>query len=208
MPRNPMAKQKQTKLITSKEPDTVVNTFGYNCALERRLTYKTLDVILPNKQKVKKIVNVNYLVDDPMYDTAFRSDVQRVETNGKLANKVTEDFLREEEFCNVTTPFRDVIQIMLVKKFETFFTNRLQQEDPSMAERSEKIYQSEAQRKQFAQLSESLDKKDLYENYEEKNFMRDNKGPFYSLMSREGIQHDNFATCAVQDLIASANTEA
>jgi hypothetical protein len=78
---------------------------------------------MPDKQKVKKIVNVNYLIEDPMYDTAFRSDVQRVETNGKLANKVPEDFLREEEFCNVTTPFRDVIQIMLVKKFETFFTN-------------------------------------------------------------------------------------
>jgi hypothetical protein len=44
-----------------------------------------------------------------MYETAFRSDVQRVETNSKLANKMTEEFLREEEFCNVTTPFRDVI---------------------------------------------------------------------------------------------------
>lgn len=108
-PRNPMAKQKQTKLLTSKEPDTVVNTFGYNPALERRLTYKTLDVIMPDKKKCKRIINVNYLIDDPMYDTAFRSDVQRVETNGKLANKVAEDFLREEEFCNVTTAFRDVL---------------------------------------------------------------------------------------------------
>lgn len=81
MPRNPLAKQKQTKLVTSKEPDTVFNTFLYNCALERRLSYKQLDVIMPNKQKVKRIVNVNYLIDDPMYETAFRSDVQRVETN-------------------------------------------------------------------------------------------------------------------------------
>jgi len=152
-------------------------------------------------------VNVNYLIDDPMYDTAFRSDVQRVETNGKLANKVSEDFLREEEFCNVTTSYRDVIQIMLVKKFETFFTNRLQQEDPSMAERSEKIYQAESQRKQLAQMIEPLEKKDLVENYEEKSFMRDNKGPFFNLMSREGIQMDNFVNCAIFDLIESANKD-
>jgi len=64
---------------------------------------------MPDKKKCKRIINVNYLIDDPMYDTAFRSDVQRVETNGKLANKVAEDFLREEEFCNVTTAFRDVL---------------------------------------------------------------------------------------------------
>jgi hypothetical protein len=38
--------------------------------------------------------------------------------------------------------------------------------------------------------------------------MRDIQGPFYHLMSREGIQHDDFTNCAVQDLIQSANTEA
>jgi len=34
------------------------------------------------------------------------------------------------------------------------------------------------------------------------------KGPFYELISREGIQEDNFATCAQMDLIDSANKEA
>ena len=167
-PRNPLAKQKQTKLLSSKEPDTVVNTFGYNPALERRLNYKALDVIMPGKGKQRRIVNVNYLVEDPMYDTAFRSDVSRVETNSKLANKITEDFLREEEFCNVTTKFRDVIQIMLIKKFETFFTNRLQQEDPALQERSEKIFRNEMDRKNFSHLVESLTIKGLTETYEDK----------------------------------------
>ena len=50
-PRNPLAKQKQTKLLSSKEPDTVVNTFGYNPALERRLNYKKL---LAKLQKIIK----------------------------------------------------------------------------------------------------------------------------------------------------------
>lgn len=126
--------------MSSREPDTIVNTFGYNPALERRLLYKPLDLIVPGHGKQKRYINVNYLIEDTVYDTAFRSDVQRVETNAKLANKLTEDFLREEEFCNVTTGFRETITIMLVKKFETFFTNRLQQEDPQLAERSEKIY--------------------------------------------------------------------
>ena len=77
--------------------------------------------------KQKRIINVNYLIEDPVYDTAFRSDVTRVETNNKLANKVPDDYLKEEEFVNVTTTFSEVITLMLMKKFETFFTNRLQE---------------------------------------------------------------------------------
>ena len=42
-----------------------------------------------------------------------------------------------------------------------------------MAERSEKIYQNEVQRKQIANLIESLTTKGLTETYEEKNFMRE-----------------------------------
>ena len=126
---------------------------------------------------------MNYLVEDPVYDTAFRSDVQRVETNGKLANKLTEDFLREEEFCNVTTGFRETMTIMLVKKFETFFTNRLQQEDPAMAERSEKIYNSEIKRKDKVNQIETLVRKELTETFDEAPFMKVMKGPFYELIS-------------------------
>lgn len=50
-PRNPSAKQKATKLLSSREPDTIVNTFGYNPALERRLLYKPLDLIIPGHGK-------------------------------------------------------------------------------------------------------------------------------------------------------------
>jgi hypothetical protein len=138
-----MAKQKAPKLLSSKEPDTLVNTFGYNPALERRVSYKNLELIIPGVGKQKKIINVNYLIEDPVFDTAFRSDVTRVETNSKLANKANEEFLREEEFVNVTTSFRDVLTLMLVKKFETFFTNRLQEQDATMQERSEKIHTNE-----------------------------------------------------------------
>mmetsp|Transcript_25979 Transcript_25979/g.18433 ORF Transcript_25979/g.18433 Transcript_25979/m.18433 type:complete len:80 (-) Transcript_25979:5040-5279(-) len=74
------------------------------------------------------MINVNYLIVDPVYETAYRSDVKRVETTSKMAIKATEDFAREEEFCNVTTSYRDARAIMLAKKFETFFSAKLNDE--------------------------------------------------------------------------------
>jgi len=50
-------------------------------------------------------VNVNYLIVDPVYETAFRADVQRVETQAKP----NEEFTRDEDFNNVTTSFRDAV---------------------------------------------------------------------------------------------------
>lgn len=58
-------------------------------------------------------VNVNYLICDPVYDTAYRADVQRVETNHKMSIKPNEEFTRDEEFNCVSTSFREVVQIML-----------------------------------------------------------------------------------------------
>jgi len=74
------------------------------------------------------MINVNYMIVDPVYETAYRSDVKRVETTNKMAIKPTEDFAREEEFVNVTTGYRDVKSIMLSKKFETFFSAKLNDE--------------------------------------------------------------------------------
>lgn len=74
------------------------------------------------------MINVNYMIVDPVYETAYRSDVKRVETTHKMAIKPTEDFAREEEFVNVTTTYRDVKAIMLSKKFETFFSAKLNDE--------------------------------------------------------------------------------
>jgi hypothetical protein len=54
-------------------------------------------------------VNVNYLIVDPIYETAYRSDVQRVETNIKMCLKPNEEFSRDEDFINVTTSFKDAV---------------------------------------------------------------------------------------------------
>lgn len=58
-------------------------------------------------------VNVNYLAFDPVFETAYRCDVKRIETSEKMAIKPDESFLRDEEFCNVTTTFTIAKQIML-----------------------------------------------------------------------------------------------
>ena len=64
-------------------------------------------------------VNVNYLVDDPVFATAFRSDVNRVETTGKMSIQPNKDgdVQQAHEFSNVTTPFQKTMQIMLAHKF-------------------------------------------------------------------------------------------
>lgn len=54
-------------------------------------------------------VNVNYLIVDPVFETAFRADVQRVETQAKMAIKPNEEFTRDEDFNNVTTSFKDSV---------------------------------------------------------------------------------------------------
>jgi hypothetical protein len=58
-------------------------------------------------------VNVNYLIVDPIYDTAFRADVRRVETHAKMVVAPNEEFTRDEDFNNVTTSFKEAVQIML-----------------------------------------------------------------------------------------------
>ena len=73
----------------------------YNPALERRVNLKRL----PGQTGKYCYMNVHYLVEDPVYETAYRCDVHRVETKDKLAFKPSEEFVREEEFCNVTTTF-------------------------------------------------------------------------------------------------------
>ena len=64
-------------------------------------------------------VNVNYLVDDPVFATAFRSDVNRIETTNKMSIQPNKDgdVQQAHEFCNVTTSFQKTMQTMLAFKF-------------------------------------------------------------------------------------------
>jgi hypothetical protein len=78
--------------------------------------------------------------------------VTKIETAGKMAIKPSDEFVREEDFCNVVTSFKDSVQIMLQKKYETFFTIKLQGDSTSAIERDNKIYELERNRKGTARI--------------------------------------------------------
>ena len=151
---------------------TEVSKFGYNPTLERRLQFKLINCQVPGQGEEKRLINVNYLICDPIYETAFRSDVRRVETSAKMAIRPHNDLLREEEFCNVNTSMRESINIMLVKKFETFYTNRLSNETEEELNAAQKIYNEEVQRKMKARDDKPLSSRSLIEEYEDKNIIK------------------------------------
>lgn len=177
--------------------------FGFNPCLERRLNYRLVQV----NNKHTQFVNVNYLIADPVYETAYRCDVRRVETSEKMALKPGDEFLREEEFCNVTTTFAHAKQIMLQKKFETLFTVKLQGDEEYATARDNKVYDIEKARKRNARIREAITSKGMAETHEGKDFLRLMRGPFYQLISQEGPREDLYDCMGTQDLIDSANKE-
>lgn len=88
--------------------------FGFNPTLERRLNYVLTTCRLQGEKSEQQLwVNVNYMICDPVYETAYRSDVQRIESNDKMAIKPNEEFTRDEDFNCVSTGFNEAVQIML-----------------------------------------------------------------------------------------------
>jgi len=74
------------KILGSIDPSSQVNDNMYNCALERRLSYK--QILCEMGEHPKKLsVNDNYLIEHPVFETAFRSDVNRIEATGKMSIK-------------------------------------------------------------------------------------------------------------------------
>ncbi len=179
--------------------------FGYNPALERRISYRLTQVENKKGHKESIFVNVNYLVVDPVFETAYRCDVRRVETSEKMAIKPADEFLREEEFCNVTTPFAMAKQIMLQKKFETLFTVKLQGDEDHAVERDTKIFELERHRIKHAKLPDTLVGKALEETFDGKEFLQMIEGPFYRLVSQQGPREDDFLAMGAKDLIDTAN---
>lgn len=71
------------------------------------------------QEKVQKQINVNYLLDDPVFSTVFRSDVTRIETKEKMAVKPLGEGEQPQrhEFCNVTTSYKELLTVVLSTKF-------------------------------------------------------------------------------------------
>lgn len=140
------------------------------------------------------------------YQAAYRCDVERVENSKKLAIKPNEDFERDEDFSAVTTSYKNLRRIMLTKKFETLYTENLNAEEADI-KRIEKAVEKEETRKKQVRVAEPLNSKGVGETYEERSIIKMMKGPFYKMISKDGILVDDFSKCAQQDLIDVANTE-
>jgi len=133
--------------------------------------------------------------------------VEKAENSDKLAIKPNEEFQRDEDFVPIETSYKKMRQVMLVKKFETVYTENLNA-DENDVKRIAAIVKREEQRRQQARSTEPLNTKGVGETYEEKSLIKMMKGPFYKHISKEGIKEDNFLTCAQQDLIDFANAQA
>lgn len=96
---------------------------------------------------------------------------------------------------------------MLVKKFETLYTENLNADENDL-KRIDKIVEREEQRKKQVRTAEALNTKGVGETYEEKSLIKMMKGPFYQYASLEGIKEDDFVNCNVQDLIDYATAPA
>jgi hypothetical protein len=110
------------KIIGTNDHQTEINHApGYNPAFERRIAMKMVTCEYGTYQKTC-FVNVNYMIVDPIYETAYRSDVRRVETSEKMSIKPVEgEFYKDEEFNPVITSYRDLTKIMLQQKFEGLY---------------------------------------------------------------------------------------
>ena len=98
--------------------------------------------------------------------------------------------------------------IMLSFKFQMFWTAKVSgKQNAQEKQRDEKIFESEQQRKTAALLKDSLTSKNLTEKFNEKNYLKLMRGPFYNLISKEGSREDDFINCTTRDLIDSANAE-
>lgn len=131
------------KIIGSLDPVTQVNENMYNCALERRLQYKSIMCEFESTSK-SHCINVNYLIEHPVYETAFRSDVTRIETSGKMSIKPPQEgeIVQPHEFCNVTTSFQETMVKMLSFKFQTFWTAKVSdKQTDTEKQRDQKTYE-------------------------------------------------------------------
>jgi hypothetical protein len=135
------------------------------------------------------------MITHPDFETAYRSDVNRIETKGRMAIKELDEIRRDEEFNAVETPYRKLRQVMLQKKFESLFRDRIQA-DSTEQRRWQGVLDGVEKEKRQAMKPGHISQKGLKETFEDKSFVKMMRGPFCGLDSREGMRADDFYTCA------------
>jgi len=91
----------------------------------------------------------------PDYEAAYRCDVEKTENSRKLAIKPNDEYKRDEEFIPYETTFQRMRQVMLVKKFESIYTEVLNAEEDDQ-KRIDKIVEREQSRKKIIFANQDL----------------------------------------------------
>jgi hypothetical protein len=189
------AKQKAPK--GSMEPITEVNKFGYNPAMERRITYKQLPIFSKQsgdtKSQNKEHVNINYLLNHPDFETSYRCDVEKYENSKKLNIKRNDEFKRDEHFTAVECSYKKIRSIMLQKKFESIFTDNLNADEQDQKRMDDIVLRENTRLKQIRN-PEPLQTKGVTEENFEKCLIKIMQGPFYKLISKQGLVQEDFVT--------------
>lgn len=162
--------------LTSQEPIVEHNRFGYNPCLDRRVMLKLLSTFLG---KSNQWINIQYMIELPDMETAYRADVNRIETKAKMAIKDnSEDIRKDEDFNCVEASYKKMRHIMLFKKFESIYHERKACDNKTL-KRLQKVIEKEDKRRQAAMKAGNITQKGLTEQFEEKSFIKMMRGPFF-----------------------------
>ena len=163
-------------------PLTEISKVGYNPVLDRRIEWELHN--LP-KKKVTLFVNQMYIVDHMDLKYAFKTKLNQIEDKSHLITKEEDGIRREEDFIPAQSTYRQVIQIMLNKKFENFYINRSKLEEKEQ-QRLKKVKEREAKKaKESGAVIEDTSERERIQT-EQKTI----KDAFHHLMSKEGVIED------------------
>lgn len=143
-------------------------------------------------------MNQMYMVDHIDIQYAFKSKIGKIENKRFLVLKEEEGVRREEDFIPAETNYRKVLMLMLNKKFEAIFINRVNIEKKEQARLKKQQEREEKKKKSGMQAKKS----DVVHDDQAEEFKKLIK-TFKHLVSKEGIIPDPVVN--KNDLIIEAN---
>jgi hypothetical protein len=139
-----------------------------------------------------------YIVDHIDIQYAFKSKISKIENKRFLVLKEEEGVRREEDFIPAETNYRKMLMLMLNKKFEAIFINRVNIEKKEQARLKKQQEREEKKKKSGMQVKKEEAVNDL-QSEEFKKMIK----TFKHLVSKEGIIPDPVVN--KNDLIIEAN---
>jgi hypothetical protein len=94
------------------------------------------------KKKTQLFINQNYIVDHSEIKIALNSKIKKIKNKDHLVITNDEGVKREEDFIPAETTYKKMLELMLNKKFESFYTARAKADEKEQ-QRLKKIKERE-----------------------------------------------------------------